>query len=273
MKKILYTEGCSWTGGHLGDTNHMLKPGLETGQLTSPENDSYRLPKLWPYKLGKLLKIDKVQNAGEPGSSNDGIVRRTVENVLGALTEYTPEEIVVVIGWTSPERKDFFYRDEFSPDEGNWLTFQPSLNMEFYSRDAKDLKHFFKTYVRCFWQIEEFISRYVRQNLYLHYFLKSHNIDHLFYSSFYERPNIALDDMTKEEYDSVLPNTLKHFFNLPKTTYKDLTFRKFVQEVHIDEDSNDRHHNKFFEDHHPTEFGHRLWSEELAKDLDYIKNE
>ena len=169
MKKILYTEGCSWTGGHLGDTNHMLKPGLEIGQLTSPENDSYRLPKLWPYKLGKLLKIDKVQNAGEPGSSNDGIVRRTVENVLGALTEYTPEEIVVVIGWTSPERKDFFYRDEFSPDEGNWLTFQPSLNMEFYSRDAKDLKHFFKTYVRCFWQIEEFISRYVRQNLYLHY--------------------------------------------------------------------------------------------------------
>ena len=34
-----------------------------------------------------------------------------------------------------------------------------------------------------------------------------------------------------------------------------------------------KYENKFFTDHHPTELGHRLWSEELAKDLDYIKNE
>ena len=79
--------------------------------------------------------------------------------------------------------------------------------------------------------------------------------------------------MTKEEYDDVLPNTLKHFFNLPKTIYKDLTFRKYVQEVHIDENSNNKHKTKFFADHHPTELGHTLWAEELAKDLDYIKNE
>ena len=90
-------------------------------------------------------------------------------------------------------------------------------------------------------QKEEFISRYVQQNLYLHYFLKSHDIEHLFYSSFYENPYGGIDDMKKEEYGDVLPNTSNHFLNLPKTIYKDLTFRKYVQEVHIDKNSNDRH--------------------------------
>ena len=64
MKKILYSEGCSWTGGHLGDNSNMLKPGLNDNQLMSKENESYRLPKLWPDKLGKLLNIENVHNAG-----------------------------------------------------------------------------------------------------------------------------------------------------------------------------------------------------------------
>lgn len=278
MKKILYSEGCSWTGGHLGESNHMLKPGLEYGNqaLLSKENDSYRLPKLWPHKLGKLLNIENVHNAGEPGSSNDSIVRRTVENVLGLLKNYSPDEIVVVIGWTSPERKDFFYRQTGGDDSSTeWITVLPAQNMEFYTTDAKDLKHFFNTYVRCFWEPEEYFSRYVRQNLYLHYFLESHNIDHLFYSSFYESPgpNGKLEDMDMKSEELVERNTLRDFNSLSETIYKDLTFRNYVQEVHIDENSNNKYENKFFTDHHPTELGHRLWSEELAKDLDYIKNE
>ena len=177
-----------------------------------------------------------------------------------------------MVGWTSPERKDFFYREPGETDS-HWLTLQPAQNMEFYNSDAKDLKHFFKTYVRCFWHPEEFFHRYVRQNLYLHYFLKSHNIEHLFYSSFYENPDVGIDDMGKEMYDLIPPNTLENFHVLCKTSYKDLTFRNYVQEVHIDENSNNKHQNKFFADHHPTELGHRLWSEEFARDLDYIKNE
>ena len=265
MKKILYGEGCSWTGGHVGDDSNMVKPGLTDGQLMSKENESYRLPKLWPHKLGKLLNIENVHNAGEPGSSNDGVVRRTVENVLGMLKNYSPDEILVVVGWTSPERKDFFHR-ELTSEKGQWTTLQPAQNMEFYTSDAKDLKHFFNTYVKSFWQKEEYISRYVQQNLYLHYFLKSHDIEHLFYSSFYES-SYGIADMTKEEYDDVLSNTLEKFNDLCKISHKDLTFRKYVQEVHIDENSNNRHKTKFFADHHPTELGHTLWAEELAKDL------
>ena len=41
------------------------------------------------------------------GSSNDGIVRRVLPNVLRLLTQYKPNELFVIIGWSSPERKDF----------------------------------------------------------------------------------------------------------------------------------------------------------------------
>ena len=50
----------------------------------------------------------KVLNKAHAGSSNDGIVRRVLPNILRLLTQYKPEELFVIIGWSSPERKDFF---------------------------------------------------------------------------------------------------------------------------------------------------------------------
>ena len=65
--------------------------------------------------LGKLLSIVpglediEVWNAAVAGCSNDAIVRRVVENTFKLLDDYKPEEIFVVVGWSSPERKDFHY--------------------------------------------------------------------------------------------------------------------------------------------------------------------
>ena len=101
--KILLTEGDSWTSGDIID------PSLENelnGHVNSIKNDNFRLPKVWPSKLGKHLGL-KVINQAIAGSSNDGIVRRTVNSVIGLLKEHNPEDILVVIGFSSPERKDF----------------------------------------------------------------------------------------------------------------------------------------------------------------------
>ena len=68
--KLILCEGDSWTSGD------MINPKLNTSYVNDPENDSYRLPKVWPYKLGKLLNTKVLNNAGA-GSSNDAIVRRT----------------------------------------------------------------------------------------------------------------------------------------------------------------------------------------------------
>ena len=100
MKKIILCEGDSWTSGDI------INPKLDVTWVNHPTNDSYRLPKVWPHKLGELLNIE-VLNTANAGCSNDSIVRRVVENTLKLLDKYKGEEIFVIVGWSSPEEKIF----------------------------------------------------------------------------------------------------------------------------------------------------------------------
>ncbi len=275
MKKILLCEGCSWTAGSLGDDNNVINPELAVvleNNLMDSRNDDYRLPRLWPHKLGKLLNIN-VKNTAVPGSSNDTIVRRTVENVLSLLDQYNSDDIFVIIGWTSPERKDFYYKDMVVPKDGRWFTLLPAeLNELLRREDKKHLKPFYKTYVKYFWNTEEYISRYINHNLYLHYFLESQGIGHLFYSAFHEGQDTiynSISDISKGVISnfSKEKETTEEFFKICRKVFKDISFRKYVMETVAPKNTENIHSTKFFKDHHPTELGHQMWAEELYKDL------
>ena len=252
MKKIILCEGDSWTAGDIID------PDLDITYVNDKENDSYRLTKVWPYKLGKLLDIE-VQNTSMAGSSNDGIVRRVVENTFKLLDEYKSEEIFVIVGWSSPERKDFYF------DDGNdnyWETFYPYeiTDPQQLSQKPKDRQEFYKSYIKYYWNEEEYFSRYIHNNLYLHYFLKSNNIDHLFFDAFYQTesggPLYHTEEMRKDGI-----KTENKFLEITKHFYKDISFKNFILE--------DRHFSK--DNSHPNEKGHQVWAEELSKDLQWIK--
>ena len=172
MKKLIVCDGDSWTSGD------MIDPNLDITHVNAKENDSYRLPKVWPHKLGKLLTTD-VQNNAIAGSSNDGIVRRVTNSVLSNLEEYESDELFYIIGWSSPERKDFYYKGDWE----EWETLYPA---QLEQNLPKHLLEFYKTYIAYFWNEEEFLNRYVHQNLYLHNFLSNYDIDHIFFDSFYE---------------------------------------------------------------------------------------
>lgn len=63
MKKIILCGGDSWTSGDIID------PKLQSIGVTyvnHSDNDEYRLPKVWPHKLGKLLNVD-VKNCAAAG--------------------------------------------------------------------------------------------------------------------------------------------------------------------------------------------------------------
>ena len=116
--KIIYCDGDSWTAGDI------LNPELEKqGEffINHEDNDSYRLPRVWPHKLGKLCDIE-IKNNSVAGSSNDGIVRRVLDSIPKLLRQYKPEELCVIIGWTSPERKDFFYKEIFPHQLYSYMT-------------------------------------------------------------------------------------------------------------------------------------------------------
>jgi lysophospholipase L1-like esterase len=113
MKKILLCDGDSWTAGDIVDPKIF---GDRKEEVNHPDNRPYRLPKVWPHKLGKLLNIE-VDNIARSASSNDAIVRRTLRRVIELLETYQSEEIFVIIGWSSHNIKHLFF-DAFYEQTG-----------------------------------------------------------------------------------------------------------------------------------------------------------
>ena len=99
--------------------------------------------------------------------------------------------MLVVIGWSSPERKDFFYKWH-NEDGGEWECLYPA-ELDHWTSERKELIDFYKLYVKNHWHAEEFITRHCIHNISLHHFLKSLNIKHIFFNSFYENKEDVLN--------------------------------------------------------------------------------
>lgn len=250
--KVILCEGDSWTGGHFID------PKLERMGITNindRDNDSFRLPKLWPYKLGKLLNKEVI-NTARAGSSNDGIVRRIIHQIPTLLQTYKPKDLFVIVGWTSPERKDFYYKGEWN----SWETLYPAELEQDLSYD-KDLQEFYRIYLEKFWNEEEYFDRYIQHNLLIHYFLKSFGINHFFFDAFYEIPKSLID--------------INKFVNIPETKVKliqDIRDNYFVNTSFRDilVSKND-FKEELFSNYHPTEKAQEIWANYLYKNIKDIK--
>lgn len=278
-KKIILCEGDSWTAGDIFDPK-LVGKDIHPGNVNHIENRPYRLPRVWPGKLEKLLKGVKVLNTSVSGSSNDGIVRRVIGNVLYLLHErkYKPEEIFVIVGWSSPERKDFFYRGDYDATE----TIYPHEIDKKYG--SYELDEFHKLYVTYFWNEEEYLLRFIRQVLFLDSFLKSRGINYKFFNAFYEVKDSFIID--KEKNYNFLDNlknkvsemNLNHIddnslFSLDillqeiEKIYIDNFVKKSFQELVISNIDKIEEKEKYFEGYHPSELSHGLWAEFLTKQI------
>ena len=308
MTKLILCDGDSWTAGDL------MNPKLERLGITNiqeKDNDAYRLPKVWPYKLGKELGIDVI-NSAHAGSSNDSIVKRVCENVLKLLKTHKPSEVFVIVGWSSPERKDFYVGDG-DPEKlrggfGTWETFAPAQGEQYFDdiapkHAAKLLEQFYKTYVLYFWNDIEYITRYIHHNLYLHSFLKSLKVNHLFFDAFYHqtpkehqlKQNPFGDYFSKNLYkklekqnkylhydlDTNMKETTKKYFEIRDTNFYNISFKNFLfgrispvenigTNISSDYDELPGTKKNLFQDRggHPSELGHELWAKEMSKVLE-----
>jgi len=270
--KILLTEGDSWTAGDIID------PKLEKQGITNidhRDNDAYRLPKVWPHKLSKLINV-KSHNTAHAGSSNDGIEKRVIGNVGNLLKEYKPEDIFVIVGWSSPERKDFYYNDDTNNETGRWETLYPAQLTD--PDIEKGFDEFAKSYATYFWNKSEYIMRYMVQNINIHTYLLANNIKHVFFDAFYETleasedrdrhgilDSVDLIDIIKKydagssnKYeDSIKSQYLKLYeTNFIKTTFKQFIDTRISNEMYKVED--------VFHDMHPTELSHQKWANYLG---------
>ena len=156
------------------------------------------------------------------------------------------KDLFVIVGWSSPERKDFYFKGDWDGDFiESWETLYPAQLEQ--SLPNKDVEKFYDTYLKYFWHSEEYINRYVNQNLYLHYFLESKGVRHLFFDAFYHhtpqehnKPYFGdyydiklfkkLEDTNRHLYTDLNKNmkeTTKEYFKLRDTNFHNISFKNF----------------------------------------------
>ena len=276
--KIILAEGDSWTAGDIVDPNS----NITLAQVNEPSNDAYRLPRVWPDKLGKRLRT-KVLNNAVAGSSNQAIVQRTTTKVVELLETYKPEDIYVIVGWSSPERQDFYYSNIEDERASHWETLYPAQIHQGFNDPGK--LEFYKLFIQYFWNEPEFILRFINHHIQLHYFLKSLGVKHKFFNAFYESKmgvkDTDLSFMVTTDIYHVIFETIKdkdyfrgyfgrsnpmYYTEILKSIYQTNIFNQsFSNFIKTLQPKNSL--DKLIDNFHPSEFSHSMWAKHLHKEL------
>lgn len=279
----LLSAGDSWTFG-----SEIRNPDLpDSVSDWDPENNDYRIPRIWPTLLAEKLRVMDYTNISYPAASNDRIVRHTLawitENYIHPKKDTS--ELFVVVGFTSPERKDFYYRDPVETNQHGWTTIWPNQTNHAYHQ--RGMQPFFDNYRMYLWNEEEYTNRYVQQVTQLENFFKVHGIKYLLFQAFYNVDesgirtwvdrgyiNSETEKMTVGEND---PKWHFHYNNQPDgwiweqvdpvRFYNKETTPHTYHGYITSRDSFDQ----VIQGMHPSEYGHELWADELYRYIEEHK--
>jgi hypothetical protein len=161
---IILASGDSWTyGSELYASELLIDPakGVTVGNIIPGKadyhtyNDYYRIPRIWPTLVAAALNAN-VTNIGIGAASNDTIYNNTVGWILRnyVVPRRDTSELLVIVGWSSPERKTVLLSDQKS--KINKVTFWPAMeDLSFYKNNIT--KQYFKFYVTYLWHEYEYI--------------------------------------------------------------------------------------------------------------------
>lgn len=275
----IYVNGDSWSAGDIVDPE--LFPN-QPWHVMHPDNKPYRTARVWPKFLGDRLDVNIINNS-HAGASNDRIVRTTVNDILGIIQKVDPSELFVLIGWTSPERKDFFYDN--GRDNRAWDTVYPAEFQHWKDESDPIRNDFYKNYVAGYWHKEEFLTRHILNVLFISNFLDNLGIKYLFFDCFYEEYSQVVDPKkhqllhdkkvhTQIEllYQDVLKgttlhhvginNSIKEYLKVYKKYFIKRTFAGHIKK--IIENKGPRYTHDYI-DFHPTLLGHQEWANYLSR--------
>ena len=249
------------------------------------ENDAYRIPKIFSTHLANLLNIP-VTNLSWPADDNGTILRRTINYISQKyLAKNLPtDNLFVIIGWSSPERNSFWYKDD---NLSHLFRLWPQVP----HFESKEQEKFWELYVSYLWHAEEYIPRYVLHVLQLQNFCTANNIKWMCFNSFYQTPNASpgqWNDLDiKHEVEKIKGRIGDHVYQQSTNPLKRITHVNDYSALWNSIDSirfykKDLPNNTFksyIEDPannvnppltgwHPSPEGHEAWASELAR---YIK--
>lgn len=218
--KILYANGDSWT---FGDEFPVQYPMTEVNRYYNT----------WPWQLAENLSIPLVINDAISAGSNARIFRRTCDFIFSWLGKNRDSrDLVIVIGWTTPERTEIFHDDR---------NCRITVNQLVDNRHSSDLKEYQQIYYRLYNDNQGLLNQ-VRQMLMLRQLCQNLGI------RYYDFIALGCD---ANVYQNLAIK--KYGLKLDRLLYP-------LSWQHITNDEN----WSTFRYGHPTEQTHKLWADILA---------
>jgi hypothetical protein len=283
MKQQLICNGDSWVfGSELVDPEIAKKypPTMHVGNFDHlEENDAYRVPRIFATKLGNMLDAE-VTNLSWPADDNQSICNRTIDYLTtNYISQGLPtDNLFVVLGWSSPERVKFWYKDD---ERSQRYIIWPSLEWH----DTPAQKKFWELYVAYLWNREEYIPRFIETVLRFQNFCTAHNIKHLMFNAFYQNGGsgcshaLGNDIVITKELDTLQHDGYQYMQNNTRigTMYNHRDTWATIDPIrYYCKEQQKNSFRTFISDNleqpltgwHPSEHAHSIWAEELFK---YIK--
>jgi hypothetical protein len=221
--KMLYANGDSWTFG-------------EEFPSSTPMDEVNRYYTIWPYVLSTLMNIPLVVNEAMGGGSNHRIFRKTIDFIFDYIgKKKNPNELLIVIGWTTPERSEIYVNDRYCKITSNGVVEKNyPTSLDDYQRLYYD-----------FYDDGEAKLTQLRYMLILRQICDSFGIKYYDFIAIGEQPL---------EYNIL---SLKHYGMSLNRTYGRMSWKKFVYLNNL----------PTYEYGHPTIATHEIWANEIYKDL------
>lgn len=234
-----------------------------------PVNVAYREKHRYLGILSEYYNAELI-DLSAAGISNDTIYRQLFDYLIqnDYLEGRDTSDLFISIGFTSPERTEFFYEKRWGGD--NFAMFGPwSMDQNY---DDPELSTFFNLYYKYFSHAVEYMRRYIQTIYNLELLLKKHNIKYIMHQAFYHHIHKMINQWDDEIYLRV---------NLNKITTADKRLYALVDPIRF-VNKNEEHgtahhymlqqangeHSKVFNTFHPNVYGHKLWAEYLINYID-----
>lgn len=239
---------------------------------SKPINIAYREKHRYLNILADKLGATDIIDLSKPSYSNEAIIRILIQwlSEEGYLSGRDTSDLFISIGWTSPERREFYTCND-KGEEYYWEVGPWSVDRDHAGN--KDWNDFFKLYVMHFWKEKDFLRRWIHDVWRTEIMLKHLKIKYVMHQAFYHHYLQSL----REWKDNVYKNN-----NFHHVLGADVKLWDTIDSVHfVNKNSQEigtAHHymlkeangdfDKVFEIWHPNAYGHKIWAEYL---YNYIK--
>lgn len=203
--------GDSFTyGSEIVNPEFLLEPTVPNKQVQyngkikhdyDTKNDAYRLERIWPTYLGEMLKTSQVINLAKPAVGNRWIKNTTIDWLLEnyILQKKSTDELLLIVGWTTPFRREFFFNENNQIIE-NTLNAFGDFNLH-----TKELQNFFESYLLSVHYEYEGVYDFINYNFELIQFCEKYKINYRCFNALPKEHHIKheesyFEDLNINEY-------------------------------------------------------------------------